>query len=76
MLTPHFLTLLLKATCNFQGLSLAYRENYRDKYLLKESNAEFTLRLLVDGQISLLAKKTRYEIDVKNPETSYQIPKG
>jgi hypothetical protein len=64
---------LLRAACNFQGLSKQARERCRDAYREAETSQENTLRILIDGQIAQLPDKLRAKVDATDEKTSYQI---
>jgi hypothetical protein len=48
---------LLRATCDFQAVSLVAREKCREDYIRAEREDDNTLRILVDGQIAALNTK-------------------
>lgn len=64
---------LLKAAVEFQGESLECRENCREQYRRTEKQDENSLRILIDGQIGLLAKKFQQKVEPITPEISYQL---
>jgi hypothetical protein len=64
---------LLRAAVDFQANSLQAREKCRDQYRRIEKEDENSLRVLIDGQIALLADKLRQKIETVTPEISYQI---
>jgi hypothetical protein len=64
---------LLRAACEFQGKGMEAREKCREKYRHKEKNEENILRILIDGQIGLLAEKVTKKVQATSPAISYQI---
>lgn len=64
---------LLKAACGFQGKGLAAREQCRDAYRRTEKSEDNLLRILIDGQIGLLAKRVTQKIESVTPAISYQL---
>ena len=64
---------MLRAACDFQGKSLQAREVCRDQYRRAETSEQNTLRILIDGQIALLAEKVVDRIECTSPAISYQI---
>jgi len=64
---------LLTAAVEFQGKSHESREICREQYRKTEKSEENSLRILIDGQISLLAQKVQQKIEDVSPEISYQI---
>lgn len=64
---------LLAAACEFQGMAMEAREKCRDEYRHKETNEENILRILIDGQIGLLAEKIKKKVESTTTATSYQM---
>jgi hypothetical protein len=64
---------LLRAACEFQGKSLAARESCRKQFRQIEQNEDNIFRILVDGQLGLMAEKMASKVDSTTPAISYQI---
>lgn len=64
---------LLRAACEFQGESLAARDSCREQFRRIEQNEDNIFRILVDGQLGLLAKKMTSKVESTTPAISYQI---
>lgn len=64
---------LLRAACDFQAKSMAASEACRAEYRSKESNEENVLRILIDGQIGVLAEQMTKKVETVSDSTSYQI---
>jgi len=65
--------MLLRATCEFQGESMRFRELTRDEYRKAESNEENILRIRVDGLIAHLAAFLTSKIESTDDKISYQV---
>ena len=64
---------LLRAACTFQGLGMESRKKCRDEYRINEKKEANILRILIDGQIGLLAETVTRKVVATNPAISYQI---
>lgn len=64
---------LLRAACEFQGRSLAARELCREEFRRTEPEQNNVLRILIDGQIGLIAGRVTQKVQATNPAISYQI---
>lgn len=64
---------LLRAACDFQGLGMQAREVCREKFRRAESNVNNILRILIDGQVGLLAEDLKRKVEGVTPAISYQI---
>lgn len=64
---------LLRDTCDFQGQSMACRNEASIKYRSKESNEESYIRVVIDGLMTRLANNMRSEVKETNEKISYQI---
>jgi len=64
---------LIKAACVLQDKSHAARELCREQFRKVEKNEDNILRILIDGQIGMLAEKFTQKINSVNPAISYQI---
>ena len=64
---------LMRAACEFQGWSMKAREECREKFRRVEPNENNILRILIDGQIGLLAEDVRRRVETVTPAISYQI---
>jgi hypothetical protein len=64
---------LLAAACEFQGMAMKAREKCREEYRHQETNEENILRILIDGQIGLLAEKITKKLETTSATISYQM---
>jgi hypothetical protein len=64
---------ILRAACDFQGKAMEAREKCRENFRANEENEENILRILIDGQIGLLAEKVTKKVVSVSPAISYQI---
>lgn len=64
---------LLQAACEFQGKSLAARESCREQFRRIEQSEDNIFRILVDGQLGLMAEKMTSKVESTTSAISYQI---
>lgn len=64
---------LLEEACEFQGLSTQSRESSSIEYRKKETDAEYYIRVVIDGLMVRLAQNMKEKIKDTNEKISYQI---
>jgi len=64
---------LLSAACEFQGRSLEARRLCQEKFRQVEPEQSNALRILIDGQIGMVANDVTKKVRATNPAISYQI---
>jgi hypothetical protein len=62
---------LLKSACDFQALSIESRKNSSVAYRQKETDAESSLRIIIDGLMASLAENMKMKVENTDEKISY-----
>lgn len=64
---------MFRSACDYQGLSLQFREKCNEVFRANESSEQNSLRIAIDGLVAALGARIDKPISKVSPEASYQI---